>query len=364
MRTFLSVLSITIGVASLIVLVSLVEGIRFDIEDTFSSAQGARVLPVNSNSPIFSFLDESWVGKIERVKGVDYAVPNIVQFARDVDGSPVSFGGVRVLGVGISKRANVSSSGFDGEILEGRDFVVADDGKKVAIIGLKIKEDYSKFLGSTIKVNGVALKIVGVYSTGSDFLDNAVLVPLSVAREITGFPKDKISYINVLVSNPKYDQVVVDRINLMYGGEIKASSLNDFSSQFGQVFDNVSSLVLVIASVASIVAALVVMNTVLMSVLERFKEIGALKAVGWSNDDVIKMILYESGLIGVFGGFFGVVLGFFATMVLNFFGLTTFVSLELVVGSFFGAFLVGMLSGFYPAFVASRMNPVDALRVE
>jgi len=101
-----------------------------------------------------------------------------------------------------------------------------------------------------------------------------------------------------------------------------------------------------------------------MSVLERFKEIGALKAVGWTNDDIVKMVLYESGLIGVIGGLFGVILGVLASNSLIIFGLETRVTLPLVLGSFFGAVFVGILAGVYPAINASRLDPIDALRSE
>lgn len=365
LRTFLSVLAITIGVASLIALVSIVDGIRADISDAFSSAQGARVTPLNSSDPIFNSLDESWVDKIESVQGVEYALPTIIQAAREIEDKPGGYGaGARIVGVAVSKQSKAESSGFDGELLEGRDFLPSDTGKKIALIGKSVKDDNDKFLGSKIKVNDESLRIVGVYTTGSSLLDNTILVPIDVARDITGFPADKVSFINVTFDSLNEDQLVVDRINLIYGDDVKATSLNDFSAQFGAIFDSVTALVGVIASVASIVASVVVINTVLMSVLERFKEIGALKAVGWSNDDIIQMVLYESALIGVFGGILGVILGFISAGIISYFGLTTVVTNELVIGSFIGAIFVGALSGIYPAFIASRMDPIEALHTE
>jgi len=365
LRTILSVLGIIIGVASLIALVSIVDGIKYDITDALSNAQGARVFPLGSSDPIFNSFDESWGDKIEKIQGVKVAVPNIMQLSKSIEGKSEAIGtGARLVGVNLLKNSKAGASGFSGELLEGRDFVVSDEGKNVAMIGKIVKDTHNKFLGSKIDVNGKKLQIIGVYSTGSDLLDNSILMPIETARDVTGFPKEKVSFINVMVNVPSEDQKVVDKINLIYGDEIKATSLSDFSAQFGAIFDSVTALVVVIASIASIVAAVGIINTMLMSVLERFKEIGALKAVGWTNSNIMKMILYESLFIGIIGGFFGVILGLIFSIFIEEFGLTTVVTSELIIGSFLGAVFVGVIAGIYPAISASKMNPVDALRAE
>ena len=102
----------------------------------------------------------------------------------------------------------------------------------------------------------------------------------------------------------------------------------------------------------------------LMSVLERFKEIGALKAVGWTNDNIMRMILYESFFVGVIGGVLGALTGIAASHAIKSFGLNSVVTPELFIGTILGSIIVGVLAGIYPAFIASRMNPVEALRYE
>ena len=365
LRTMLSVIGIVLGVASLIVLVSLVDGIRFDVEEAIAQAQGARVTPLNSSSPIFDSFDESWAEKIEKIQGVRVALPVIIQLARTIEGEEVSFvTGIRIIGVTLTKLSKAAGSGVDGEILEGRDFQSSDSGKMVALIGKPIKKDFQKFVGSKIKVNDESLRIIGVFTTGSDLVDGSILMPIDAARKVTGFPNNQASFITVQLVNPDNDKEVVKRINLIYGDEIKATSLSDFSAQFGAIFTGITTLVVVIASIASLVAAVGIINTMLMSVLERFKEIGALKAVGWSNGNIMKMILYESVFVGIIGGVFGLIIGILISGFIEQFGFTTVVTPFLLAGSFFGAILVGVIGGVYPAIVASRMDPVEALRTE
>ncbi len=361
-RTALSVLGIVLGVASLIILVSVVDGVRFEIKDAFSKAQGVRIGPLTAGDPALVQLDEGWIAKIEKVQGVKVAVGNIIQIARSIDGKPQGINGARLLGIDVDRVAKASSTGFDGELLEGRDFRSGDRG--VALIGKKMKKDHDKFLGSKIKVNESSFRIAGVFTTGSDLLDNSVLVQIDDARDATGFPKGKVSYINATITDPREDKKIAGRINLIYGDKVRARSLSDFSSQFGAIFDSITALVLVVASIASVVAAVGIINTMLMSVLERFREIGALKAVGWTNGNIMKMILCESLFIGILGGLFGVAIGYLGAAAIRGFGLSTVVSPELVIGSFLGAVLVGTAGGVYPSFIASKMDPVEALRAE
>ncbi|MBU0662632.1 ABC transporter permease, partial [Candidatus Micrarchaeota archaeon] len=90
-----------------------------------------------------------------------------------------------------------------------------------------------------------------------------------------------------------------------------------------------------------------------------------LKAVGWTNNDIMKMILYESALIGIFGGILGIIFGIIgAGLIQDVAGLTTLVSPALILQAFFFALFIGVFAGFYPAYAASKMDPVDALRAE
>ena len=170
----------------------------------------------------------------------------------------------------------------------------------------------------------------------------------------------------VVPQNPDDVQKIVDVFNFKFSeDEVEAVSASDLSSQFTGFIDNFRLVVFIVAAVAAVVAGIGILNTMLMSVLERFKEIGALKAVGWAKFDIVKMILFESIFIGVLGGLLGIIFGLGGAAALEiFFGLNTEVTLQLLFNSFMFSVLIGLIAGFYPAWVASKMDPIEALRAE
>ncbi len=363
-RTFLSLAGVIIGVASLIALVSIVDGIRFDIEDAITSVQGVRVAPLNSTDPVLNYLDSEIVEKLDKIQGVKTAIPLVMQIPKTIEGESISYGGIRFVGFGLDKMTNTTQFTFSGTLITGRDLEISDKDKHVILIGETLQKEYKKSVGSKLKINDVSFKIIGVFTTGSDLTNNVIIGPIDAVREVTNYPKDRVSAINLVLTNPSQDGLVSKRVNLLYGSDVKASSMSDFSAQFGAIFDGITLLVVVLASIASIVSAVGIINTMLMSVLERFKEIGALKAVGWTNSNIMGLIVYESVFIGIIGGVLGLIFGYLLSIVITFFGLTTIISFELFLGSFMGALFIGLIAGIYPAFIASKTDPIEALQTE
>jgi putative ABC transport system permease protein len=124
-----------------------------------------------------------------------------------------------------------------------------------------------------------------------------------------------------------------------------------------------------IAAIALIVASIGIMNTMLMSVMERTHEIGVMKAIGAKSRDVLALFLLESSIVSLVGGVTGCVVGVIVAKVLGFLGsaasgleITAIVKPEVLLGGIAVAVIVGVLSGFYPARKASRMSPVEAVR--
>ena len=140
---------------------------------------------------------------------------------------------------------------------------------------------------------------------------------------------------------------------------------------FSSILNVITAVVILIAFISIFVAAVNIINTMYTSILERTKEIGIFKAIGSKNRDILLIFVIESGILSLVGGVLGVILGYivssFAGNMISAAGYSVFTPLftwQLVAGSLLFAFFIGILSGLLPAYVASRLKPIDALRYE
>jgi len=194
-------------------------------------------------------------------------------------------------------------------------------------------------------------------------------------REISRAASDQPVYssISARVKNPAQVQLVEDAIKKMGFGTF---SILDASRGLQQVFRVLYAFLGIFGSLALIVASIGIVNTLVMAILERRREIGIMKAIGASDGDVKKLFFAEAGAMGIFGGVVGVMLGWAIGQVIN---LGTNVYLKnqgfppehfwavpwwLVAFAILFAFIVSLISGLYPAGRAARLDPVQALRYE
>ncbi|MCK4883294.1 MAG: ABC transporter permease, partial [Candidatus Diapherotrites archaeon] len=196
-------------------------------------------------------------------------------------------------------------------------------------------------------------------------LSGSAVISIDDARELLDLASDKVGMIYVEPANFEDAKKIATRINFVYGDELEANIQGDFLGQAMGIFESLRSLVFVVGAISAIVAGIGILNVMLMSVLERTKEFGTLRAVGWLQSDVLKIVLIESSFIGVLGGLAGVVFGvIIASQITAFTGLSTLVSFEVMFFSFMFALMVSVFAGFYPAFRASKMSVMEALRNE
>jgi putative ABC transport system permease protein len=194
-------------------------------------------------------------------------------------------------------------------------------------------------------------------------------------REISRAASDQPAYssISVRVKNPSQIQSVEDAIKKM---GFTTFSILDASRSLQQVFKVLYAFLGIFGSLALAVASIGIVNTLVMAILERRREIGIMKAIGASDADVRKLFFAEAGAMGIFGGVIGVILGWAIGQVINF-GTNIYLKSQsippehfwavpwwLVVFAIGFAFVVSLVSGLYPAGRAARLDPVQALRYE
>ena len=362
-RTFLSVAGIAIGVAAIIVLVSLVDGFTQDFNGIVGQFKAISVVEKDAQDQTLSHIDSAFGQKLESLPYVKTVVPEIFLLPQKIDGQVLSLStsAASVYGLDTSKFLSTNEIAWIVEVEKGSELRASDTGH--VLLGKAIAEGNQKFVGSTIKINEKTFKVKGILKTESDLLGGLIVMNLSDARDLSGFPSGKVSSFTVLLTEPDKDEIVAKLIELKYETELTALTQKDLSQQLGGITDSLRLLAIVVALISSIVAGIGIANTILMSIFERFKEIGALKAVGWTNSNVVRMVLYEAAFLGVFGGVIGILMGFAIDGVIaSSFGLKYVVSPVLLFGSFGFAVFLGVISGVYPAFVASRLDPVEALR--
>lgn len=380
-RAWLTIIGIVIGIAAIVALISISQGLENAITEQFSklgvsdirvTPKGMRGPPGSGSSTILTTKD---VETVEKIKGVDYVLGVLGQRAVVEFGQEEKMLSIMAYPTELTAKAFVD---IDLEFAQGRPFSKGEQGS--IMIGANVAEDAFKKevrLRNNLMVEGKSLKVVGIVKkSGLAVIDDGVFIALDDARDLFDKP-DEISAMTVhLLPGEDMNQVAED-----VERKLKRARDNENFQVFTpqQILEQMSTILgiveIVLAGIAAIsllVGGIGIMNSMYTSVLERTREIGVMKAVGATNSDILTMFLLESGLIGLVGGLIGVGLGtgiafsFGAVAAqLGFSLLSIKINIQLL---FFFAlafsFFVGMVSGTLPAVRASKLKPVDALRYE
>jgi len=368
-RTILCLIGIIIGVLAMIGMISVVDGLFGEFNQLLSSMQGVTIIEKDAADEVFSFIPVSYEQKLENIRGVRVAVPEIWGLANTIDGkkvsvvsSGVSMSPPMIYGTDMQKYLQQTGKGLISiNVEKGTNLSPSDKGK--VLVGGQLAEDHSKFVGSTIKINNKSFRVKGILKKESSTLASLIVMNLEDSREVLSISSDKVNTYHLDLSDPSEDQKTAEIINFKYGTEIEARTSADYSAQMSEILGSFRLSVFVIAGISAIVAGIGIVNTMLMSVLERYREIGALRAIGWTSNNIMSMILLEAMFLGVLGGILGIIFGFIAAQALHLFiGLPVLVSPVLIIETFIFALCIGLFAGVYPAFRASRLQPIEALR--
>ncbi|GGA72109.1 ABC transporter permease [Arenimonas soli] len=387
MRSFLTTLGILIGTASVIAVVSLVQGFSRSISDQFSDLGGSTL----TLQPYTSFADAS-LGKENRLSFDDV---DLLRYRIAGVGDVVPMMMVPINGVGYRSRtamASVIATTADFTAVRGiypqsgRFIVESDDQsrRRVAVVGTKAIEDLElpeDPVGEYIRLGNEWFKVVGVMEKRGELLgmsqDNYVVIPFDVGRAMTGNevrPRMSISFtaqdlegVEPLRERVKRAIRASHRIKPGQDDDFKVEAADSFVKQFEQITGTATAVVGGVVSISLLVGGIGIMNIMLVSVTERTREIGILKALGATRRDILVQFLLEAGLLALLGGLIGIALGYGAgtlvsSMIPNF--PPAQVPLWVVAAAAGFSALVGVVFGIMPASKAAGLDPIEALRYE
>lgn len=381
-RNWLTIAGIVVGVIAIVSLISLSEGLKSAITDEFNSL-GSQKITITSKYQSFGGgrsslgLTDDDIKIIEKVADVDYATGSLNGYLETkynqktlmlsyTSYEPKYF-------QEMLKQGNL-------EVIKGN-YITTDKAKEI-IVGYnyidpeKIDNAFEKTLdlGRKIKIAGTDYTVVGILKrTGDGRKDSVIYMSNDNLKEITKNDNyDTIYAINK--ENKNVDETaekIKDRLERSRGSQdVFVTSPIQEAKNREETLGMVSIVIIGIACISLLVGGIGILNSMYTSVFERKKEIGILKAIGAKKRDILLIFLLESGIIGLIGGTIGVMFGFglasLVKLAASQAGITIsiLISFNIVILALGFSFLIGIISGMIPAYIASSQEPVDALREE
>jgi putative ABC transport system permease protein len=387
MRSFLTTLGILIGTASVIAVVSLVQGLSESIRVQFADIGGS-TLSVEANNDNDNFR----TGKIntltaEDVEALRRRVAGIGEVAPTL-AVPAGLANYR----GRSSQPQVVGTTSEFQQVRarypqvGRFLVPADDtGRRhVAVIGSKVRDDLhlpKNPVGEYFKLGGDWFKVVGMMETKGEVFgfsqDNYLVIPFDVARAMSGNSNEPMIGVSFTVQRIDEVDAVRERARRALRAsrglkpgtddDFKIEAANSIKEQLAKITGTATAVLGGIVGISLLVGGIGIMNIMLVSVTERTREIGILKALGATRRDILVQFLLEAALLALAGGVIGIVLGYaagagIAMLIPNFPPASVPLWVVLVAAGF--SALVGVVFGLMPASKAAGLDPIEALRYE
>lgn len=374
LRSALTILGLIIGIISVILLVGIGTGATTDVTSSVQSL-GTGTLTVTIDSDSDTSLEYEQIDELLKLSNVEMAAPYKTVSGTINYGDTTSRGG-SILATTPEYLSIMNLTISDGRLLSNIDI---KNTSKVCLIGTDIADTLFEnqktedIVGKQIKIDGDKYTVVGVLTTaGSSMgnnIDSTLIIPFTTAKYLNG--DTSINSLYVKVENEDLIDVTISLIENYLENKLSISSdyysVSSQSSMIDTMSDISNTLSLLlggIASISLIVGGIGVMNVMLVSVTERTKEIGIRKALGAKRRDILVQFLIESLILCILGGIIGVLLGVGIGSILQIFGLSFSASQGIIALPFLSSAVIGLAFGIFPAYKASKLNPIDALRTE
>ncbi|WP_461436070.1 ABC transporter permease [Methanosphaera sp.] len=360
-RSLLAIIGIAIGIATIVALGLITASLEDSTETTLKEGS-AEITATKIGSSMASSsgnLNESYVEELSKIDGVEKTAGMLESTVIDTSKrSDTSRYGFNLYGAKTDDLSIVGINNINGSLY--------NENENELIVGKNLAEEENYTIGDKVDVYGKEFKITGIYETGSIFYDSAMYTGLSKLQNLTD-NEEKISSISIKIKKDANLTTVNDKIKNEYNDTLRTITAEEMTQTIDDTLGMINSATTAIEALTIIIGGLGVINTMMMTVFERTREIGVLKSVGWSKKRILSMIMGESIVLTIISGIIGSILGVLAVFILfklNGDNMTLIFNINIFIKAFLVALSVGIIGGLYPAIKASRLSPTEALRYE